>query len=337
MKKLTVAFISLSLCSCASLKLHEQQTFDFSSPVTLKGSISKATEIEKQYLEITRKNYDELVTLDQFLLHSALVGVIGVASSAHTDVLTTAGVFGGYVGAQKAYAGPLGKAKLYLEGAAAVQCVQRHTGQLLPFVEDLQEDFKLKQLKVDLANELRSLKALNEKIEGYEQTFTGADKTLFSASLNSMSLGNFDSLNGVQNYGFERLEDVKATIVDVDNLPYLVFKKLQEIDMEVTRRFITETVDINTVIATLKQIQTAEPETPQEQVDEDVNVSLPQSEEEQKSETLAPAYKDLGEAVEVAKKVLQLSNKYTTKDLSLLTSSTASIKACVVATVQATD
>jgi hypothetical protein len=340
MKKFTIIFILLTLSSCASLELHDKITFEFTDSPSLKDGIEKASTLEQKYIDTSRQNYKDLVTLDQFLLHSALVGVIGVASSAHTDVLTTAGIFGGYIGAQKAYAGPLGKAKLYLEGASAAQCVQRHTGQLIPFVTELQDEFDIAAIKLDLKTALTKLRKLDNQIENHRKTLTGKDLTDFDARLNTMSLGDFDSLKGVLTYGEERLEDIKDTITEVDNLPYMVMRKLQEIDMEVTRRFITETVDINTVIATLKEIQVTPPEAPKEEVEEDVTVDDADNQKIAKAIDPAAAGKantDLSDAVEEAKNILLLSNQFTSKDLTLLSTSTAAIKACVVATVQATD
>lgn len=340
MKKFTFVFISLTLCGCASLELHDKITFDFTGSLSLEDGIEKASTLEQKYIDASRQNYKDLVTLDQFLLHSALVGVIGVASSAHTDVLTTAGIFGGYIGAQKSYAGPIGKAKLYLEGASAAQCVQRHAGQLIPFVTELQDEFDIAGTKKSLRTALTNLRKLDNQIEKYRKKLTGQDLTYFDARLKTMSLGDFESLKDVLTYGEERLEDIKDTITKVDNLPYMVMRKLQEIDMEVTRRFITETVDINTVIATLKEIQVAPPEAPKEEVEEDVTVADANNrniEETTNQEVADNANTDLGNAVEEAKNILLLSNKFTSKDLTLLSTSTAAIKACVVATVQATD
>lgn len=339
MKKCIYCITALVLMGCSSMQPLELKTsIEYKPDITLQDASDLASEVAGEYADRSREDYKELVKADQYLLHAAAVGIIGVASSAHADVLTTASLFGGYVGAQKAYTGPLGKAKLYLEAASAAQCVEKHAARLIPEVKKLDDkSFSIFALQSDLNDELSKLKAAIGHFDMAYARLQGKEKEEFDSALAKVNLGGFSSFDEIYQFGKSSLESIQATIRQVEDLPFLIIDKLQQIDLEVTRRFITETVDIDTVIATLKQGQSSPPveSVPEQQSLQGVDKGAPEGFFDMNDLQLTQTATQ--DVLNLSKQVVYLSNLYASLDLSPLTKNANSIKSCVVATVQVND
>lgn len=298
-----------------------------------------ASNIADQYTKRSLSDYNELVKADQYLLHAAVVGIAGVAFSAHSDVLTGAGLFGGYIGAQKTYAGPLGKAKLYLEAASAAQCVEKNSAKLLSAVGKLNYDsLSIIQLEEELYS---SLNEFDLQIYGFRNLYhqlKEEEKQQFDSAFSQINLGKFSNFKEIYDYGLATQEKLRGTLELVDGLPFLIIDKLKQIDMEVSRRFITESVDIDTVIASLKSgqsEQSATGATGGENIQ--ASAGMPPEPERNKSLELITIENATLSALDTANHILNLSNLYYSRDLSSLGENTRALKSCIVATVQIND